>query len=391
MLKNYIITNAVIANKQGLQYLKIDQNGIISEIEAMSNFQSEQTSFNQIDLNGDILSLDGIDLQINGALGLAFPDLEVKDLPKLKEICQYLWQEGIGGFLPTIVTTSLDKIQQSLSILAQFIADQKSAQTTAKILGVHLEGPFLNDQKRGAHPEQYLLPLTFQNLKKVLGDYAKIVKIITLAPELEENDQNDQIIPYLKSLGITISLGHSCATAQQAKIAFNQGATMVTHAFNAMPSLHHREAGLLGEALINSDVFCGVIADGQHICPTMLKILIRAGEGQKGLFLVSDALAPIGLCEGFYPWDQRIIEIKQGTARLEGGTLAGTTLPLLTGVENLVKWNICSKETAIALATDSPRRAIGLSTLSIGQKANFLQWRWRQEKNQLKWKRLVNK
>lgn len=385
MLKNYTIINALILNKQDLQYLKIDHNGIITEIEAMTNFKQEPSPFNQIDLKGDILSLDGIDLQINGALGLAFPDLETKDLSKLTEICQYLWQEGIGGFLPTIVTTSVAKIQQSLSILAQFMAAQKEDEATAKILGVHLEGPFLNYQKRGAHPEQFLLPLTLENVKKVLGNYGNIVKIMTLAPELEENQQ---IIPYLKSLGITISLGHSLANAQQAKMAFDQGATMVTHAFNAMPSLHHREAGLLGEALINSKVFCGVIADGEHICPTMLEILIRAGEGEKGLFLVSDALAPIGLPEGFYPWDERTIEIKKGTARLANGTIAGTTLPLLIGVENLVKWNICSKETAINLATDSPRRAIRLSTLSIGQKANLLQWRWTQEKNELKWKRL---
>jgi len=385
MLKDYTIINAHLPNAQELQYLKIDQEGIISKIDAMTNFKKEESSLDQIDINGDILSLDGIDLQINGALGLAFPDLEKTDLPKLTEICQFLWQEGISGFLPTIVTTSVEKIQQSLSILAQFISNQKLEKETAKILGVHLEGPFLNLEKKGAHPPQYLLSLTLDNVKRVLGDYTNIIKIITLAPELEPTGE---IISYLKSLGIIVSLGHSLATADQAKIAFTKGATMITHAFNAMPNLHHRDPGLLGEALINSHVFSGFIADGEHICPTMLKLLLRVKKGEKGLFLVSDALSPIGLTDGIYPWDSRQIEIKQGTARLLDGTLAGTTLPLLRGVQNLVKWDICTKKMAIALATESPREAIGLKTMTIGQKAHFLQWSWIDHQNQLVWKRL---
>lgn len=111
-------------------------------------------------------------------------------------------------------------------------------QREAEILGVHLEGPFLNPEKRGAHPAEYLLPLTLDNVKTVLADYTDLVKIITLAPEL---DPRGDIIPYLRSLGITVSLGHSLATAEEAEKAFQQGATMVTHAFNAMPSLHHRQ------------------------------------------------------------------------------------------------------------------------------------------------------
>lgn len=385
MLKNYTIINAQIPDFTELQYVKIDERGRISDHNSMNYFTENQGTINQLDLKGDFLSLGGVDLQINGALGLAFPDLKPTDLPKLSEICDYLWQEGVDGFLPTIVTTSLEKIQQSLAVFAEFISKQTPEAQTAQILGVHLEGPFLNLEKRGAHPQQYLLPLTLENVKKVLGNYSKIVKIITLAPELEPTGE---IIAYLRSLGITISLGHSLATSTHAKIAFAQGATMVTHAFNAMPILHHREAGLLGEALINPDVFCGFIADGQHISPTMLKILLKAGDAHKGLFLVSDALAPIGLTEGIYPWDEREIEIKRGTARLLNGTLAGTTLPLLEGVNNLIKWLCCSPETAIALATTSPRLAIGLTSFTIGKIAHFLQWSWNPQKNQLRWKRL---
>jgi len=206
----------------------------------------------------------------------------------------------------------------------------------------------------------------------------------------------------LRSLGITISLGHSQATETQAQRAFNTGATMVTHAFNAMPSLHHREPGLLGAAIVHPDVMCGLIADGQHVSPTMIKMLLCASDYEKGIFLVSDALSPLGLPDGIYPWDTRQIEVKNGTARLPDGTLSGTTLPLLVGVQNLVKWGICQIEDAIALATIAPRRAIGLlkepskrdrqknnqTSPYLSQSAHQL-LRWHlDESGELTWKRL---
>jgi N-acetylglucosamine-6-phosphate deacetylase len=133
---------------------------------------------------------------------------------------------------------------------------------------------------------------------------------------------------------------------------------------------------------------CGFIADGEHVSPTMLQILLRASQQEKGLFLVSDALAPLGLTDGVYPWDSRQIEIKNGTARLPDGTLSGTTLPLLVGVQNLVKWGICEVETAILLATDAPRVAIALPTISPTQKANLLRWHWDKATKELSWQRL---
>lgn len=377
--------NARLCGHNGLQAIAIEDEKI-TRIVPMSDVSISE---NTLDLRGDWLSLAGVDLQINGGLGLAFPDLTISDLPFLEKIGRYLWEQGIDGFCPTIVTTSIEKIQQSLSIIAQSSLLEDSRET-AKILGVHLEGPFLNYEKRGAHPPEYLLPLTLENVKRVLGEFAAMVKIVTLAPEL---DETGTVIPYLRSQGITVSLGHSLATAAQAKEAFDRGASMVTHAFNAMPGLHHRKPGLLGEAMVRSGVYCGFIADGQHVCPTMLQIFLRAA---KGVFLVSDALAPIGLPDGIYPWDTRTIEVKQGTAKLPDGTLSGTTLPLLVGVENLVRWGFCEVESAIALATENPRNAIGLSGFSagfsVGRSASFLpsflRWHWDEEMQKLSWQRL---
>lgn len=163
---------------------------------------------------------------------------------------------------------------------------------------------------------------------------------------------------------------------------------MVTHAFNAMPPLHHRQPGLLGTAMIDPQVHCGLVADGQHVCPMMIELLLRTSHYEQGIFLVSDALAPIGLPDGIYPWDDRQIEVKAGTARLADGTLAGTTLPLLVGLENLLKWGICDLGTAIALATESPRKAIGLPGISAGQPANLIRWDWHGANSQLTWRRL---
>ena len=359
-----LIINARIYGYCGLQQVAIEAQ-TIKLIAPQLNLPPTTP---KIDLQGDWLSLGGIDLQINGGLGLAFPDLEPKDLPKLKQICDFLWQQGVDGFLPTIVTTAVDKIQRSLSTIAQFMATQDES-PTAKVLGVHLEGPFLNYEKRGAHPEQYLLPLTIENVKQVVGEYSHVVRVITLAPELDSNNA----ITYLRNRDITVSLGHSLATATEAKQAFDLGATMVTHAFNAMPSLHHRQPGLLGAAIVNPDVYCGLIADGNHVCPTMLEIVLKASNYEAGIFLVSDALSPMGLPDGVYPWDEREITVTAGTARLADGTLSGTTLPLLTGVQNLVKWG-CDVEKAIAMATESPRKAIAHPTLSIGQHASLLRW-----------------
>jgi N-acetylglucosamine-6-phosphate deacetylase len=377
-----IIINARVPGYQGLQQVRVDGEGKISAIAPMADMAQNGAT---LDVTGDWLSLAGVDLQINGALGLAFPDLTLGDSQKLEQICQFLGNQGVDGFLPTLVTTSIEKIQQSLAVIADFLTTSSDQAGMAQILGVHLEGPFLHPQKRGAHPQEYLLPLTLQAVKQVLGDYGKLVKVMTLAPEL---DETGEAISYLRSLGITVSLGHSQATAAEAEEAFALGASMVTHAFNAMPGLHHRQPGLLGTAITHPQVRCGVIADGQHVCPTMLQILLQASRNEAGLFLVSDALAPLGLGDGIYPWDQRQIEVKQGTARLANGTLAGTTLPLLVGVQNLVEWGVCGIESAIALATESPRHAIGLPGIGIGQPANLLRWHWHKDTSKLSWQRL---
>jgi N-acetylglucosamine-6-phosphate deacetylase len=385
-MKDCKITNARIPGDEGLQEIAIRDKQIVEIAPSVA------IDLPTVDVAGDWISLGGVDLQINGALGLAFPDVQMGDLVggacqnenRLQQICDFLWAQGVDEFLPTIVTTSIENIQRSLAVFAAYMAQQQPE--TAQVAGIHLEGPFLNPQKRGAHPQAYLLPLELDFVTKAIGKYTDIVRVVTLAPEL---DPTGTVIPYLRSLGIIASLGHSQANFAQAESAFVSGASMVTHAFNAMPGLHHREPGLLGAALTQPHVRCGFIADGQHVHPAMLKVLVRAGKYSEGLFLVSDALSPLGLPDGKYPWDDREITVIDGTARLPDGTLSGTTRSLLVGVQNLVRWGVCDVGDAISLATIAPRQAIGLSGDYVGQAANLL--RWSSNLNgELSWQRLSN-
>ena len=146
----------------------------------------------------------------------------------------------------------------------------------------------------------------------------------------------------------------------------------------------------MAAALIDARVCSGFIADGQHICPIMLDVLLRAGRGSRdawmgGLFLVSDALSPLGLPDGIYHWDSREIEVIKGTARLADGTLSGTTLPLIAGAQNLVKWGLCGVEDAIALVTKAPRDAIGLPRFAVGNPAQLIRW-CQNDAGQLTWR-----
>ncbi len=387
MPENRKVINARLPGYKELQQISLNQESIIEEIAPMSYPATTiSDKANILDVEKAWISLGAVDLQINGGLGLAFPELQSKHIPLLQKICEFFWEQGVDAFLPTIVTTSVANIRRSLSVIDDFIAIQSDEKTSsAKILGVHLEGPFLNDEKRGAHAAEYLLTPTLERVQWLLGEYTHIIKIVTLAPEL---DLTEEVIPYLRSRGIIVSLGHSQASAEEAQKAFKLGASMVTHAFNAMPPLHHRQPGLLGTAMIDPQVHCGLVADGQHVCPMMIELLLRTSHYEQGIFLVSDALAPIGLPDGIYPWDNRQIEVKAGTARLANGILAGTTLPLLVGLENLLKWGICDLGTAIALATESPRKAIGLAGISAGQPANLIRWHWDGANSQLTWRRL---
>jgi N-acetylglucosamine-6-phosphate deacetylase len=253
-----------------------------------------------------------------------------------------------------------------------------------QLLGAHLEGPFLAEARRGAHPRQHLAAPSLEALHCRIAGFEQEISLVTLAPELEGADA---VIEALLQLGIQVSLGHSEANEAQARAAFESGVGMITHTFNAMAGLHHRAPGPIAAAVLRGDVALGLIADGVHVAPSMAVLLQRLIPNQ--VVLVSDALAPYGLADGVHRWDERALIVKEGSCRLEDGTLAGVTLPLLEGVVRLARWS-GRPERAIAAGTVTPRRALGdgrsVPELLTGRRlAECL--RWSEGRDGLRWQR----
>ena len=358
--------------------IDLDEQGLICRIEAMEADANEPGE----SWEGDWLSPRGIDLQINGGLGLAFPELNAADLPRLEELLDLLWRDGVEAIAPTLVTCGIAPLRQALAVLRQ--ARQKHRPGRCRLLGAHLEGPFLAEARRGAHPREHLASPSLEALEQRIGGFETEIALVTLAPELEGAAA---LIGRLRKLGISVALGHSAATAEQASTGFDQGVAMLTHAFNAMPGLHHRAPGPLGEACRRGGIALGLIADGVHVHPTMAVLLHRLAPEQT--VLVSDALAPYGLADGEHRWDERVLLVENGTCRLEDGTLAGVTLPQLEGVKRLARWSD-TPSAAIWSATVAPRRVIGDATgcldALMGRPLKEL-LRWQLKKGDLHWAR----
>mgnify|MGYP001157549621 FL=1 len=359
-----------------LHQLEITSEGIIRQILPMAT--GDLTAGES--WNGDWLSPRGIDLQINGGLGLAFPELKPGDLPRLIDLLDQLWADGVEAIAPTLVTCGIAPLRQALGVLQEARRHEQAGR--CRLLGAHLEGPFLANERRGAHPPEHLAVPSLEALDERIGGFETEIALMTLAPELPGASA---VIARLKELGIMVALGHSAAKADQAAVGFDQGVGMLTHAFNAMPGLHHRAPGPLGEACRRGGIALGLIADGVHVDPTMAVLLQRLAPDQ--VVLVSDALAPYGLADGKHRWDERVLLVTNGTCRLEDGTLAGVTLPQLEGVRRLAGW--CGHPgAAIWGATVAPRRVIGtavtLNDALVGQQLTNL-LRWSQREGKLHW------
>jgi len=331
---------------------------------------------------GDWLSPAGVDLQINGGLGLAFPELTPADLPQLLELLELLWRDGVEAICPTLVTCGIAELRLALTVLRQAREQHRSGR--CQLLGAHLEGPFLARARRGAHPEQHLAQPSLETLAERISGFEQEIDVVTLAPELEGAGA---VIEALRQRGIVVSLGHSEASEAQAEQAFAAGVGMLTHAFNAMPGLHHRAPGPVAAATLQGNVALGLIADGVHVAPSMAVLLQRLAPQQ--LVLVSDALAPYGLEDGEHRWDDRVLIVEQGSCRLQDGTLAGVTLPLLETACRLALWS-GDAGSAIAAATLHPRRVLG-DERPIEQQLVGLPLaealRWSGEASSLRWRR----
>ena len=329
-------------------WVGLDKQNLIVELQPMGN-EEDQLDTDE-DWKQDFLSPMGIDLQINGGLGLTFNQLSYQDLPKLLKLLDQLWLDGVEGICPTLITCKINQLRDSLNVLRE--ARQSHRSNRCQLLGAHLEGPFIDKSHLGVHPEKDIELPSLEGLEKRIQGFEKEIAMMTLAPELPGAKA---VIKELNQKQIISCLGHSNAKRTDCDLAFKDGVTMLTHAFNAMNGLHHREPGPVGAAISNGNIGLGLIADGKHISPLIASILNKLAP--QNLILVSDALFPYGLKDGKYLWGNRELTVKKGTCKITNGRLAGTTLPLLDGCKNLAKW-IQDPAAAIWAATIAPREIL---------------------------------
>jgi N-acetylglucosamine-6-phosphate deacetylase len=304
----------------------------------------------------DAATLDGesfflvpgfIDLQINGGFGHDF----TSDSSSIWDVAIDLPQYGVTAFLPTIVTSPLETVAVAQAVM---MSDPARDFLGASPLGLHLEGPFLNQAKKGAHDESHLRLPELEDI--VDWSVSSGVRMVTLAPELP---QATWIGGLLAERGILVAAGHSQATYNQARAAFNQRFRYATHLFNAMPPLHHREPGLAGAALSDERVTVGLIADGIHVHPALVKSIWQITNDGR-LNLVSDAIAALGMAPGTYQLGDRTVIVDQESCRLSDGTLSGSNLSLDKALQNLITFTGCSLPDAIRTVSSTPAVLLGL-------------------------------
>lgn len=299
-----------------------------------------------IDAAGLILTPGFIDLQFNGAFGQDF----TADPTAIWPVAAGLPRYGVTTFLPTIITSPLDRVASAQEVMA----DGPDAGWLGAIpLGLHLEGPFLNPKKKGAHNPSYLRRPDLGAIASWSVD--NNVRLVTLAPELPGALD---LVEALAARGVVVSAGHSMATWEEATAGFAAGVRYGTHLFNAMPTLTHREPGLAGALLTDPRPVVGLIVDGIH---THLAVVDLAWKSLgPRLNLVTDAMAALGVPPGTHLLGDFDVYVDEISCRLADGTLAGSILGMDQALRNLVAWTDCSLPQALATITTTPADLLGL-------------------------------
>ena len=300
-----------------------------------------------INAGGMILVPGFIDLQLNGAFGHDF----TADPAAIWRVAAGLPRYGVTAFLPTIITSPLEQVEAGMRV----VRDGRPGDFRgAAPLGLHVEGPFLNPKKKGAHNQQHLRPPTPE---AVAGwSPASGVRLVTMAPE---NPGALEVIAALASRGVVVSTGHSMATYDEAVAGFDAGARYGTHLFNAMPPLGHRDPGLPGALLADDRMTVGFIADGVHTHRSIIALVWRM-LGPRRMSLVTDAMAALGMPPGSHRLGDYDVIVDATSCRLADGTLAGSILELDQALRNLLDITGCSLDEALETMTTTPAKLLGL-------------------------------
>jgi N-acetylglucosamine-6-phosphate deacetylase len=321
------------------------------------------TDIPHINLRGYRLLPGLIDTQVNGGGGVLFNDAPT--VASLRVIAAAHRRFGTTGFLPTLISDDLAVVQCAIAAVRQAISEKIPG-----ILGIHIEGPFLNPARKGVHNAEKF---------RVLDDHAIALlssldvgrTLVTLAPELT----TPEMIKKLCAADVIVAAGHSAATYDQTCTALGAGLSSFTHLFNAMTPLSSREPGVVGAALENTDSWCGIIVDGHHVHAASLKIAIAAKARGK-MILVTDAMPSVGATEKSFRLNGELIRAENGRCATADGTLAGSDLDMLGAIRNSVEFLNVPLEEAVRMASQYPAAMLGLQhelgTIKPGFKANII-------------------
>lgn len=344
----YCILNGKVILKDQV----IDANVFVSgsKITEISKRQPEDETV--IDAKGRYVSPGFIDVHSHGRGG---SDTMYPTFDDINTITTASIKTGVTSILPTTMTMSVEDTYAAIKNVAENIDKVDGS----KILGVHMEGPFFNKKYKGAQPEEFMIEPTVENYHALTGEYDWAVKKLSLAPEREGCIP---LIEYLVKEGVTVSIGHTDATYDQAVAGINAGATSGTHTYNAMTPLTHRNPGVVGAIMSYDQVYAELILDGIHVSFPAAKVLLKA-KGLDKVMLITDSIEASGLPDGQYKLGNQPVYVKDNAARLKDGTLAGSILALNDAVKNAYKNLDLTIYEAVNLASYNPAKNLNLIDL----------------------------
>lgn len=320
-----------------------------------------------LDVSGCTVAPGFIDTHVHGGGGHNFM---TGTQEALSAISRYMVRGGVTACLATTTSASLTDLTLALENAAR--AKQSPPPGQVEVVGVHLEGPFVNPQFRGVHDEQHVRQATPSELEAIWGASGSTLRVVTLAPE---QPGGMEAVRFLAKRGVQVSMGHTGATYDEARMALMNGVRRGTHVFNAMPPIHHREPGPLTALLGDSSAFLELIVDGYHVNPVVIDMTLRLA-GPERVVLITDCTDVAGQGEGtFTRWEGTEVVIKDGQSRTPSGSLAGSILSMDHAVRNLVKFGV-PLHNALRMATETPARSIGVfdrkGSLSPGKDADVV-------------------